>query len=171
MTRTTPEDPQETASAGSSETIRRPSRKLRDEEMVRSSRRREEVGRNDRPANRGFVPSGWSSSNSFSEIPCRVDELPSEGVISQTNPADNGEALVRQERVIPWEVESPQLFDPVTTEVERPRWHSLRTCKSMNAITRRPSSSGYIHLPSYVSGYIDGEGCFCVSLRPLEVKR
>jgi len=35
----------------------------------------------------------------------------------------------------------------------------------MVAITRRPSGKR-IHLPSYVSGYVDGEGCFCVSLRP-----
>ncbi len=70
-----------------------------------------------------------------------------------------------QRRAIPWEVESLRLFDPVTTEVERPRWRSLSQDKSMVAITRRPSDK-CVHLPSYVSGYVDGEGCFCVSLRP-----
>jgi hypothetical protein len=37
--------------------------------------------------------------------------------------------------------------------------------QSMYATTRRPSVSG-IDVPSYVSGYVDGEGCFCVSMRP-----
>ena len=35
--------------------------------------------------------------------------------------------------------------------------------KSMDSIRRRPSG---VHLPSYVSGYADGEGCFCISMRP-----
>ena len=37
--------------------------------------------------------------------------------------------------------------------------------KSMDAIRRRPSDSR-IDICSYISGYVDGEGCFCVSLRP-----
>ena len=57
------------------------------------------------------------------------------------------------------------LFDPVTTEVERPRWSSLSQDKSMDSIRRRPSNS-MLDIPSYISGYVDGEGCFCVSLRP-----
>jgi hypothetical protein len=35
----------------------------------------------------------------------------------------------------------------------------------MNVIRRRPSEPG-IDICSYISGYVDGEGCFCVSLRP-----
>ncbi|MEA2433242.1 MAG: hypothetical protein QOG54_699 [Actinomycetota bacterium] len=37
--------------------------------------------------------------------------------------------------------------------------------KFMDSIRRRPSDSR-IDIPSYISGYVDGEGCFCVSLRP-----
>ena len=37
--------------------------------------------------------------------------------------------------------------------------------KSMDAIRRQPSDSR-IDICSYISGYVDGEGCFCVSLRP-----
>jgi hypothetical protein len=70
-----------------------------------------------------------------------------------------------RERGIPWEVGSDKLLDPVTTEVERSRWRSLSQDKSMGAIRRRPFDSR-LHLPSYISGYVDGEGCFCVSLRP-----
>jgi hypothetical protein len=47
---TTPENQQETASAGSSETIRQPSRTIRDDEMVRALWRHREVSRNDWPA-------------------------------------------------------------------------------------------------------------------------
>jgi hypothetical protein len=94
LTRTTPENPQETASAGSSETIRQPSLIPEDEEMVRSLWRRREVDRNDRPATRYFVQSMWSTSNRISEIPCRVrHHLPLERVISRVNPANNGESL------------------------------------------------------------------------------
>ena len=71
LTRAIPENPQETARAGSSETIRQPSRANRDEEMVRSLRRRKEVGRNVRPADEN-VQLVRSLSNSISEIPCRV---------------------------------------------------------------------------------------------------
>ncbi len=61
-------------------------------------------------------------------------------MISQANPANNGEPLFKSERAIPWEVESCQLFDPVTTEVERPRWSSLSQDKSKDSIRRRPFS-------------------------------
>jgi hypothetical protein len=37
--------------------------------------------------------------------------------------------------------------------------------ESTYVITRRPSASR-IDVPSYISGYVDGEGCFCVSMRP-----
>lgn len=125
LTRAIPENPQETARAGSSETIRQPSRAIRDDEMVRSLRRRKEVGRNVRPADEN-VQLVRSLSNRISEIPCRVDELPLERAISLANPANNGETPPPLERAIPWEVGSEQLLDPVTTEVERPRWSSCR---------------------------------------------
>lgn len=101
-----------------------------------------------------------------SEIPCRVsmNDLPLGRVISLANPANNGEPLARAERGIPWEVESLRLFDPVTTEAKA-EMAFLPQGKSMNAIRRRPFGTG-IDLPSYISGYVDGEGCFCVSLRP-----
>src|SRR5918999_3993842 len=92
--------------------------------------------------------------------------LPPERVISLANPANNGEPLPRvTERGIPWEVGSDTLLDPVTTEVERPRWRSLSQDKSTDAIRRRPFDSRLL-LPSCISGYVDGEGGFCVSLRP-----
>jgi hypothetical protein len=56
------------------------------------------------------------------------------------------------------------LFDPVTTEAKA-EMAFLPRGKSMDAITRRPSEAG-VHLGSYISGYVDGEGCFCVSMRP-----
>jgi hypothetical protein len=56
------------------------------------------------------------------------------------------------------------LFDPVTTEAKA-EMAFLPQGKSMDAITRRPSEPG-VHLGSYISGYVDGEGCFCVSMRP-----
>jgi hypothetical protein len=39
-------------------------------------------------------------------------------VIAEANPANNGEAIAHEELVIPWEVESFRLFDPVTTEAK-----------------------------------------------------
>jgi hypothetical protein len=90
--------------------------------------------------------------------------LPLQRVIAEDNPANNGEAQTLLEWVIPWEVESPRLFDPVTTEVKTETAFSV-TDKSMNAVRRRPSEPG-IDICSYISGYVDGEGCFCVSLRP-----
>lgn len=68
------------------------------------------------------------------------------------------------QRRIPWEVESSTLFDPVTTEAKA-EMAFLPQGKSMDAIRRRPSETG-IDIPSYICGYVDGEGCFCVSLRP-----
>ena len=57
-----------------------------------------------------------------------------------------------------------RLLDPVTTEVQT-EMAFLPQGKSMDAIRRRPSDSR-IDICSYISGYVDGEGCFCVSLRP-----
>ncbi len=93
-----------------------------------------------------------------------MNHLPLEGAIPQANPANNGEPLLDLERAIPWEVESLRLFDPVTTEAkaEMEFWPQG---KSMDSIRRRPFGTG-IDIPSYISGYVDGEGCFCVSLRP-----
>jgi hypothetical protein len=134
----------------------------RDEEMVRSLRRRKEVGRNDRPR----IPQGMCVTV-ISEIPCRVERnLPLERAISPETLANNGETLLGFERAIPWEVESGKLFDPVTTEVERPRWSSLSQGKSTDSIRRRPLEHSRIDLPSYIVGYVDGEGCFCISMRP-----
>ena len=56
------------------------------------------------------------------------------------------------------------LFDPVTTEAKA-EMVFLPHGKSMDAIRRRPSEAR-IDIPSYICGYVDGEGCFCVSLRP-----
>jgi LAGLIDADG endonuclease len=134
--------------------------------MVRPLRRRREVDKC-RPARRSCADCGRSSSNSSSEIPCRVrNSLPLEGVISLAKPANNGEPPTPHlERAIPWEVENEaSFFDPVTTEAKA-EMTFLPTGKSKNVIRRRPSEA-LIHLPSYVSGYVDGEGCFCVSLRP-----
>ena len=66
--------------------------------------------------------------------------------------------------MIPWEVESGLLFDLVTTEAKA-EMAFLPHGKSMDAIRRRPSEAR-IDIPSYICGYVDGEGCFCVSLRP-----
>jgi LAGLIDADG endonuclease len=56
------------------------------------------------------------------------------------------------------------LFDPVTTEAQA-EMTFLPNGKSMDVIRRRPFEP-MIDIPSYISGYVDGEGCFCVSLRP-----
>ena len=93
-----------------------------------------------------------------------MNDLPLERAISLANPANNGEPLLEFERAIPWEVESLRLFDPVTTEAKA-EMEFLPQGKSMDSIRRRPFGTG-IDLPSYISGYVDGEGCFCVSLRP-----
>ena len=102
-----------------------------------------------------------------------MNELPAEKVTSQKRPANNGETQLQlsdQGRTdtggaIPWEVGSDELLDPVTTESESSRWRSLPQGKSIDAIRRRPFAS-MLDIPSYVSGYVDGEGCFCISLRP-----
>jgi hypothetical protein len=100
---------------------------------------------------------------SRSEIPCRVDELPLERVISPANPANNGESLLAREGD-PVGSRERLLFDPVTTEAKA-EMTFLPHGKSMNVIRRRPFEP-MIDIPSYISGYVDGEGCFCVSLRP-----
>jgi hypothetical protein len=108
------------------------------------------------------MPDGrnWQERNSLSGR----RNLPHERAISHANPANNGEAPALDERVIPWEVESLRLFDPVTTEAKA-KMAFLSADKSTDAIRRRPYEGG-IDIPSYIAGYVDGEGCFCVSLRP-----
>jgi hypothetical protein len=154
----TPENQQETVRAGSSEAIRRPSRSIASE-MKRWSRPGGDAGTPDRPAANGLL-----AKTGKSEIPCRVSNyLPLEGVIPQANPANNGEPPPRViERGIPWEVGSDQLPDPVTTEAKA-EMAFPPDGKFTNAIRRRPSS---VDLSSYIAGYVDGEGCFCVSFRP-----
>jgi hypothetical protein len=102
-----------------------------------------------------------------SEIPCRVSvNLPLERAISLEYPANNGEALpCVSKRVIPWEVESNMLFDPVTTEAKAEMESAVVNDKSKNSIRRRPSRN---ELSWYIAGFVDGEGCFCVSIRPQE---
>ena len=56
------------------------------------------------------------------------------------------------------------LFDPVTTEAKA-EMAFMPQGKFTDAIRRRPFAS-LMHLPSYISGYVDGEGCFCVSMAP-----
>ena len=55
------------------------------------------------------------------------------------------------------------LLDPVTTEAKAEMEFGADTGKSMNSIRRRPSSNDFAW---YIAGYVDGEGCFCVSIRP-----
>jgi hypothetical protein len=100
----TPENQQETATAGSSEAIRQPSRS--DNEMKRWS-----------------TPYGDVGNASLKKLAERNSlsgrrNLPLQRAIAEANPANNGEALAHLERVIPWEVESLRLFDPVTTEAK-----------------------------------------------------
>jgi hypothetical protein len=88
-----------------------------------------------------------SGRNIPSEIPCRVVELPCERAISREyrlitgKPNSSGPCQGRTNtgRVIPWEVGSDELLDPVTTESESSRWRSLSQDKSIDAIRRRPS--------------------------------
>ena len=72
-----------------------------------------------------------------SEIPCRVDELPLERVISLANPANNGESLLAK-RGRSRGKSRALLFDPVTTEAKA-KMTFLPQGKSMNVIRRRPS--------------------------------
>jgi hypothetical protein len=116
MTRATPENQQETVNRDPQRPYASHLASKRDEEMVRTLRRRREAGRNDRSANHA-----WLVGNRPSEIPCRVsNDLPPERVTSLANPANNGEPLTRSyEREIPWEVEGRhEPFDPVTTEAK-----------------------------------------------------
>ena len=89
--------------------------------------------------------------------------LPLERAISREIPANNGETLYARQGNPVGSRES-RLFDPVTTEAKA-EMTFLPIGKSMDVIRRRPFETG-IDLPSYISGYVDGEGCFCVSLRP-----
>ncbi len=89
--------------------------------------------------------------------------LPLGRAISLANPANNGEPLLDREGD-PVGSRERELFDPVTTEAKA-EMTFLPQGKSTNVIRRRPFGTG-IDIPSYISGYVDGEGCFCVSLRP-----
>ena len=89
-------------------------------------------------------------------------KLPLERAISLANPANNGEALLAREGD-PVGSRELRLFDPVTTEAKAEMEFPALLGKSMNSIRRRPSESR-IDLPSYIVGYVDGEGCFCVSI-------
>jgi hypothetical protein len=163
LTRATPENQQETV-------LRDPQRPYashlasrRDEEMVRTLRRRRETGRNDRSAN-----PEWLVGNRPSEIPCRVsNDLPHEGVIPRANPANNGEPLPRShEREIPWEVEGLDgLSDPVTTEAKA-KMVFLPSGKSTKTIRRRLSAAFFGPLPSLSEVRCEkkrrrGEGIVC----------
>jgi hypothetical protein len=65
-------------------------------------------------------------------------------------------------RVIP-RVRSKLTWIPVTTQ-------GLRSLDGRKAITRRPWSLP-MELNSYISGFVDGEGCFCVSFQPSDRHR
>jgi hypothetical protein len=92
-----------------------------------------------------------------------MNDLPLGRVISLANPANNGEALA-QRAGDPVGSRERELLDPVTTEAKA-KMAFLPQGKSTDAIRRRPFATG-IDIPSYISGFVDGEGCFCVSLRP-----
>jgi hypothetical protein len=104
-----------------------------------------------------------ATGNRPSEIPCRVGELPLERAISPANRLITGKPH-SHEKGNPVGSRERKLFDPVTTEAKA-EMACVPKGKTRHAITRRPSRS-HVHIPSYVSGYVDGEGCFCVSLRP-----
>ena len=91
-----------------------------------------------------------------------MNDLPLERAISLANPANNGEALLTREGD-PVGSRELRLFDPVTTEAKAEMERPARPGKSTSSMRRRPSESR-IDLPSYVAGYVDGEGCFCVSI-------
>ena len=92
-----------------------------------------------------------------------MNDLPLERAISLANPANNGEALA-QRVGDPVGSRERELLDPVTTEAKAEMAFLLHG-KFTDAIRRRPFATG-IDIPSYISGFVDGEGCFCVSLRP-----
>jgi hypothetical protein len=92
-----------------------------------------------------------------------MKDLPLGRVISLANPANNGEALALRAGD-PVGSRERELLDPVTTEAKA-EMAFLPQGKSMDAIRRRPFATR-IDLPSYISGFVDGEGCFCVSMRP-----
>ena len=99
-------------------------------------------------------------------------------MILRNNPAHNGEALLLT--AVGNAVGSPLLsneYDPVTTS--RPEHHVGR--EASVSVSALPYSGGManlqpaqhagswrgdVHLPSYISGYFDGEGCFSVALAP-----
>jgi hypothetical protein len=79
-------------------------------------------------------------------------------------PANNGEALLLAGVGNPVGSRELRLFDPVTTEAKAETEFTGFKVKSKDSVRRRPSS--YRNVASYVSGFVDGEGCFCVSMRP-----
>jgi len=44
-----------------------------------------------------------------------------------------------------------------------PGWRLLAIAKSIDVTTRRYLDRGFMDLGAYLSGYADGEGCFCVT--------
>ena len=64
-------------------------------------------------------------------------------------------------------------YGPVTTD---PKWERLRSLSHPLSTLRGVANlwpeqyagarQSQIHLPSYISGYVDGEGCFTVSISP-----
>lgn len=76
---------------------------------------------------------------------------------------------------MPWEVLCCERsrYDPVTTELERARprtlshpGHILGIMANLRTRQHAGSRQALTDLPSYISGYFDGEGCFAVSISP-----
>ena len=84
------------------------------------------------------------------------------------NPAEPGR------RAMPWEVLCLFVrYDPVTTEPFGARLRTLsHPGRNVGSVTNlrteqyAGSRSCSINLPSYISGFVDGEGCFTVSISP-----
>ena len=122
-TRATPDNQQETATAGSPEAIRQPSRHTT--EKMRWSEPCGDAGRlanaNPPPDIGGHQVTDNPAIPDASEIPCRVsNDLPSEGAIPHANPAitgnpsldhSSGESRGKSRVVV-------RPFDPVTTEAK-----------------------------------------------------
>ena len=126
-----------------------------------------------RDANFHFRGSG-SERNSLSG---KQLDLPLEGVIPPANLANNGGPLpqwsaqgrTQTERGTPWEVGSDLLLDPVTTEAKAETVIPVLRDKSMDTVRRQPFDARSIltsYVCGYISGFVDGEGCFCDSMRP-----
>ena len=67
--------------------------------------------------------------------------------------------LRRKGWVIPWEALRESAHCPVTTEAARPRLSDV-----WRATRRKPTRELSLNsTPAYLSGFADGEGCFCVT--------